>query len=69
MSEPIPEIELTVAFRGYDRHQVQSLIERISSGAVTAVEARAELARIDMVLRGYKKSEVTQAVDRLLGDR
>jgi DivIVA domain-containing protein len=59
---------LPVVLRGYDRRQVEALLQRVeralAGGAVvSADEVRA--ARFDVVLRGYEP----RAVDDLLGER
>ncbi|QBI52123.1 hypothetical protein [Streptomonospora litoralis] len=81
-SSPTPEasrdaadapLEFDVVLRGYDRSQVETLLEAVlrtiaepaSPHAVTLDEARS-LASFDVVLRGYDRTQVHAACERLL---
>ncbi|MFD0773607.1 hypothetical protein ACFQZ2_06670 [Streptomonospora algeriensis] len=66
-------LEFDVVLRGYDRAQVQSLLETMqrsiaepaASGAVTPAQAR-DRAAFDVALRGYERTQVHSAYERLL---
>ncbi|MUL40348.1 hypothetical protein FZ103_04000 [Streptomonospora sp. PA3] len=66
-------LDFDVVLRGYDRAQVQALLETMqrsiaapgTPGALSPAEAR-DRAEFDVVLRGYDRAQVRAAYDRLL---
>lgn len=67
-----------VRLRGYDRHQVEDLVQRLlasraahraadpAAAPLTAETARARRDEIDTVLRGYDRAQVRAVIDDLI---
>ena len=73
MDSPLPEPEFDVVLRGYDRPQVDTVIEDalralVSPGAATITADRLRAAELDVVFRGYDRNQVADYLD-LLADR
>ncbi|WP_052745431.1 DivIVA domain-containing protein [Allosalinactinospora lopnorensis] len=75
MSTSHPPVEFAVILRGYNRKQVDVLLDRISIslaegsetlGGITADEARAH--SFDIALRGYDRRQVEEHLETLIAD-